>query len=163
MTRNNGRLVTLFADSSFGDDKTTGHGWKFFHDGSRGEGSRKGVAVCNNHSEILGILYGVMDLKENLQAWEFDIVIQCDSLAALSALIHFAGARQAKTSGMHIPPRRIKFHPEEKQVAEEIRDLLPEGCKIWLKHVKGHSKGCNRTAVNNITDSLARKARNSNG
>ncbi len=89
------------------------------------------------------------------------IVLQSDSIAALSALYSVDKAAIWSGSGHHKdvaqPQRRITMSPFERRTAKDIRSVVEDRVLV-LRHVKGHSKiDTGRKWVNAQCDAEARR------
>lgn len=149
-------IVTVFSDASVLKG-ATGCGFWVKSRSVNIEGSKSldtsmmDPPMNSNMGELWGISVALKAARE-AHTGEIIIVLQCDSLAALGAMVTF-GYRFAKTSDKKAGPR-LKMTQFEENLQHGIK-ALPEVKDIWLKHVKGHSGGCSRTHINNRTDRLA--------
>ncbi len=152
-------LITVFSDASVKDGKAGyGYWFKSAHASSYGYGDLPTAHVPT--AELQGICAGMRAALQAHADFKGDLafVVQCDNLQALGALIPGLNARPAKTSPHPIYTVKVWTQPlrDELQALRKKLDRTP----VYLKHVKGH-RGTRdaRSAVNTLTDRLARKGR----
>lgn len=152
-------LITIFSDASVSDGIA---GAGFWHKSSEcsGHGSvsigRKNITA--HEAELWGLLSAVKHVFELgiYQKRDVDLLLQCDSMAALSAIASRGNGRWAKTSKLKGSRRALT--PWEGELLKELRGLPFK--KLWLKHVKGHNgTGCARSFINTKNDAAAKAAR----
>ena len=152
-------LVTVFSDASVSGD-LAGCGWWFKSETASANGAdslyRRELTVPE--AELWGIITAIKAARLAHEGL-ISLVVQCDSLAALSSL-HARGHRWAKTSILKQGPRK-QLSKFEKELLHELNSL--KGLKdLWLKHVKGHTeKRDARSFINHKTDRAASLARQS--
>ncbi len=148
-------LITVFSDASIrGEQVGCGYWLKSSETMKTGSLTTLRADTNSNEAELWGIWHAIEAARKHHEGL-IDIVLQCDNITALACL-HHTGHRWARTSKLTAGPRR-KMSPFEQSLVDKINNIQQIG-KIWLKHVKGHSGGCNRTYVNNLTDKLAGQA-----
>lgn len=152
-------LITVFSDASFRDG-CVGHG--YWIKSKHKETTNKGFALADsvNSAELTGCLRALeiaVHLHSHIEG-EKAYIVQCDSLAALGALITRGVGIAAKTSPIPIPARNSLTQQEDERITEFLS--AHPNLTIWLKHVKGHTAGRDgRSGVNRTVDRLARQAR----
>ena len=153
--KNSSPLITVFSDASLKDDAV---GFAYWMKGPSGTYDGSGafraeyIEGKSGWAESAGITFAIFAAVKEFGGGA-DIVLQCDSLEALSFCRNFG--KFAKTSKITSPVKAIP--PELAHFAHGVTSMHKG--KLWLKHVKGHSGGCNRTGVNNFTDRKAKEAR----
>ncbi len=153
----NNLLVTVFSDASVSDGRA-GCGFWFKSSEAKGKGSSSidHESISVGEAELWGIFIAITAAAKSHDV-TIDVVIQCDSMMALQAL-HTKGHPWAKTSSLKWGTRR-KISAFEQSHADRISNIANVG-KIYLKHVKGHTKRADaRSYVNDLTDKLASNAR----
>lgn len=154
-------MITLFADASV-CHQTGAAGWacwaktegkpSFLHGGIL-----DGSAVMQSHdAELAALVRGVEALRE--RGWlPAQIMLQCDNMRPLRVIQGSIGAWESRhAEGKNILLGQISLNAFERQQVERMRPAV-EGCKLIVRHIKGHSSGRGRYWVNRQCDTLAKK------
>jgi ribonuclease HI len=158
-------LVTLFCDVSFCPNSgAAGYGaWYRTDDMEKGEFFGESIPVAcssSNDAEFWGIAMSLRKVFQLLGDKATTVVVQCDNIAALSWMREFhpnAGAVGVH-HGTHGIPQAPKSYPNSMGTAIGVVRAMKPSVRIWLKHVKGHSKSKSpRSWVNKKCDALARE------
>lgn len=146
-------LVSSFSDASF-EAGLAGFAFWYRSGGFKGRGSDCTYAKSVNHAELLGIIAGAEHVYKTFDDGDpLTLLIQCDSMAALGAILTLNKGIVASTSPLPIPKRK-RLDDEETFLIETFFQNLRG--PVYLKHIKGHS-GIDdpRSKVNNWTDKQA--------
>lgn len=153
--------ITMFADASV-CHRTGAAGWAcwakadgkaaFLHGGIL-DGS---VVMQSHDAELAALVRGVEALHE--RGWlPAQIMLQCDNVRPLRVIQGQIGAWESRhAEGQNILLGGISLNAFERQQVERMRPLV-EGCKLIVRHVKGHSSGRGRYWVNRQCDELAKQ------
>lgn len=122
------------------------------------------TGILNIHEvELWGIRNAILEACLRHPVTELTLVVQCDNIGALMALLSLNRRREmtvrwAKNSPLKQSGIRKNLTAAERGWLKEISEC---GAKtIYLKHVKGHTDNKDaRSYVNSLTDSLASQAR----
>jgi hypothetical protein len=154
------QLLTIFSDASHW--KNAG-GYAYWARGGEDRIQGSGTWPCDNISECetVAISVALMEALEKLAIEDGgSVVLQSDSLDALSVFRNLGYGRQAKKTDCTIRQFN-KANDIQRAFVRKAGDMAHErGIKIWLKHVKGHSgKADGRSKVNAWCDGQAKAAR----
>lgn len=158
-------MITIFCDASHCSRTMAGgwgawakrDGWEF---GRVFGGPLENKPANSSEAELSAIASALSQLAS---AGDLEpvrtIILQSDSLAALSAIKALSTARWSRSddrrdSGGSVA--RVKLTKNERASMEVLTAALA-GRPIFLRHVKGHKSGTGRNWVNSQCDRVARK------
>jgi ribonuclease HI len=158
-------LVTLFCDVSFCPNSgAAGYGaWYRTDDMEKGEFFGESIPVTcssSNDAEFWGLTMSLRHVLKLLGDKVTAVVLQCDNIAALSWMreFHPNAAAVGDHHGTHGIPKAPKTYPKAMGTAIGVVQAMKPSVRVWLKHVKGHSKSKSaRSWVNKKCDELARE------
>lgn len=161
-------LVTIFADASF-DYRTRSGGWAAWvkagnQQGKYGHGVLKTDPETAMHAEMAALANGLhMAKTSGAITTGSPVLLQSDCLLALQLILTLAPncGNSAASTGMDVTKLKV-MKPGRRDIAPLQAILATQkelGLKLWVRHVKGHSKSDDaRSFVNSECDRLARAA-----
>ncbi|MBY3151347.1 hypothetical protein HFO56_02960 [Rhizobium laguerreae] len=158
-------LVTLFCDVSFCPNTgAAGYGaWYRADDMEKGKFFGEAIPVScrsSNDAEFWGLAMAMRHVSKVLAEKVTTVVLQCDNIAALSWMreFHPNAAAVGEHHLTHDIPPPPKTYPRAMATAVGMVRAMEPSVRVWLKHVKGHSKSKSaRSWVNGKCDRLARE------
>jgi ribonuclease HI len=114
----------------------------------------------SNDAEFWGLTMSLKHVLKLLGDKVTTVVLQCDNIAALSWMreFHPNAAAVGDHHGTHGIPKAPKTYPKAMGTAIRVVRAMKPFVRVWLKHVKGHSRSKSaRSWVNKKCDELARE------